>query len=109
MPNVQAYYYIWGAIGAIIGAPIALYTAYMTTSRWKFLGMLSGLSGVVIGYLLVFFFWGTVLNTTKTLDNLTVFAVCLLFCPVTGVIGALLFNFLFNGSPPQSRNSQVEY
>lgn len=109
MPNVQLYYYIWGAIGALIGAPGALYTAYMTTPRWKVLGMLSGLIGVVVGYFLVFYLWGTVLGTTKTLDNLTLFFVCLLFCSVTGVIAALLFNFLFNGSNQPSRNSQVEY
>ena len=109
MPNVAAYYYIWGAIGAIIGAPGALYVAYMTTPRWKALGVLSGLIGVVVGYFLVYYLWATVLNTSKALDNLTLFVVCLLFCSVTGVIGALLFNFLFNGSTPQSRNSQVEY
>ena len=109
MPHIDISSIIWASIGAVVALPAALYVAWMATARWKLLGLLSGFLGVVFGLVAAFFLWINVLATTPLLDGPTFMLTTLLLCSVTGLIGVLLFNFLFGTTNSQSRSTQVEF
>lgn len=98
---------LWCAIGTLLAIPVAIATALSAVQRLKVGAALGALIGAIAGYFITLFVWGVPLASIH-LEGAVLLAATFFISAVTGIIGALLVNFLFAGSPPV-RSSQVEF
>lgn len=98
---------LWCALGTLFAIPGVLLIATGTVQRMKFGAALGALVGAIAGYFITLFVWGVPLDSVH-LEGAVLFSATIFISSVTGVMGALLVNFLFAGSPP-ARSSQVEF
>src|SRR5215475_6515938 len=97
--------YLFAAAGTLVALAGAVFVAWGTTSRWRILGALCGFAGAVAGYFIGLFLWFVPLKTTR-IDDLTLTLTYFLLCSITGLLGGLAFNFIFNGSSQPPRGTQ---
>ena len=99
---------IYCVIATVLALPGVIFVAYTNVPRRRFICSVGALVGAVAGLFLTFFLWATALNSIH-LEGAVVFVVTFFISNVTGLVGALLVNFLLGSGDAHPRSSQVEY
>lgn len=100
--------YIWVAVGTVLALPGTLFVTFVTVARLRMLSMIGSFVGTALGFLVTLFVWGAALGSTH-LEGAVLLSVSFFVASVTGLVGALLTNFIFGGSNQRPRSTQVEF
>src|SRR5579875_2719611 len=98
--NIDFLDYIWVAVGTVLALPGVIFIAYTVAPRLRFASALGAFVGGILGYLVTMFVWGTPLDSVH-LEGAVVGVGAFFIASVTGLVGALLVNFL---APSQQRS-----
>ena len=99
---------IYCMLATVLALPGVIFVAYTNVPRRRIICSVGALIGAVAGLFLTFFMWATALDSIH-LEGAVVFSVTFLISNVTGLVGALLVNFLLGDSNARPHSSQVEY
>jgi hypothetical protein len=99
--------YILCAAAMIVALPGVMLIAYRMAPRLRMVSAIAAFIGGVLGYPLTLFIWGTPLDSVPMLSIQAMIGTFFI-SSVTGLIGALLVNFLAPGDQ-RSRSTLVEY
>jgi hypothetical protein len=108
MAQTDSIDYIWAAVGVLLALPGVLFIVFANVERMRALSLLGAFIGTLAGYPITLFIWGVAMDSVH-LEGAVVLTGFYFIASMTGLVGALLVNFLFGGSNPPPRSTQVEF